>query len=34
MYNAGRIGAFVIAFAIPVNSTLTGNDHDCRISNY
>ena len=40
MYSAGRIGALVIAFGIPVgfripvNSALTGNDRDCRISDY
>ena len=34
MYSAGRIGTLVIAFGIPVKSALTGNDRDCKISDY
>ena len=40
MYSASRIGALAIAlvfqqdYRIPVNSALTNNDRDCRISDY
>ena len=34
MYSTGRIGALLYTFGIPVNSALTGNDRDCRISDY
>ena len=40
MYSTSRIGAWLLSFVfqqdyrIPVNSALTGNDRECRISDY